>query len=120
MRTRGRSRTRALTGTLFSALILLGAVAIGAWWTGVNVGGPASGPADQSVLTISAGDGWTAIPAAPEGLSVSSDGPFRLRVDGAVYSLAGGRTVRVPADTSAALRVVRGPHTATARALGTR
>jgi hypothetical protein len=67
---------------------------------------------------------WTSVAEPGAGgataVLVSADGPFRMRVDGTVYTLDGGRSVRVPvkASTLLELKALGGPVTASITRLG--
>lgn len=105
-----RSVARGIAGTLVSALLLIAAVGAGVWWTGRGVELPSAiGLGQAEAITVEATDGWTALPSYESGMMVMADGPFRLRVAGKVYTLEGGRPVRVPPATDAAIRIVRSP-----------
>ncbi|MBJ3777409.1 hypothetical protein [Acuticoccus mangrovi] len=116
---RRRSKTGSLAGTLMLALLLLGVAGAGAWWldvTGaVDLGitrrlvAPLQRQAE--VTEVRAEDGWLRIPAATGTRVIGADGPFRVRIDGAVYTIEGGREVRVPVTeaTNLSVRVVQSP-----------
>lgn len=111
-----RSMARKLGGTLFSAILLFGIVAGVGWWLNDRgmFSAPGAGPAADAVV-VEAEDGWVDLPTGDGALVVEADGPFRLRVSGKVYSLSGDRPVQVPARVAAAVRIVRGPASATVR-----
>ncbi|WMS41241.1 hypothetical protein RDV64_14255 [Acuticoccus sp. MNP-M23] len=114
---RRRARSRSLAGTLLVALILIGAVAAGAWWVGDKVGVTPAGGGSAVELSAGVDDGWVSLPTADQAFQVDADGPFRMRIDGEVYALSGGRPVRVPSGADAALKVPRGTHRAVARSV---
>jgi hypothetical protein len=104
---RRRSKSGSLALTIVTAILLLGAAAGGALWldlsgrTNLGILGeslpPALDPPPEDI-TVTAAEGWVAVPPAEGAVAVTADGPFRVRVDGAVYSLGAGRTMRVPLD----------------------
>ncbi|GAB5375395.1 MAG: hypothetical protein AcusKO_18570 [Acuticoccus sp.] len=111
---RRRSWAKSLAGTLTSAILILGLVAGGAFLFQHRdllraIGGGGSAPAQ----TVALDDGWVTLSVDERPLTVSADGPFRLRVSGKVYSLPAGQAIKVPPDVEAAVRVVRGTTTAT-------
>ena len=114
---RRRARSRSLAGTLLVALVLIGGVAGGVWWVGQKVGVPVGGTPAIVEVTAVADDGWVSLPTEEQAFVVSAGGPFRMRVDGKVYTFTGGRPVRVPSGATASLKVPRGDHQAVARAV---
>ncbi|MEM7693280.1 MAG: hypothetical protein AAF318_02430 [Pseudomonadota bacterium] len=108
-----RSKARGLAGTVLSALILIAGLAVISQYAGPRVGLPPV--IERPPVTVNATDGWVTLPATEAGFVVNADGPFRLRIDGEVFTLAADQTVRVPGGQNASLRVVRAPATATAR-----
>lgn len=113
VRTRRRSKVRGLAGTFFMGVLLVSAVGGGAWYFGDKVGAPLGGRAPALALSVSAEDGWVPLPREEGGLLIQADGPFRLRVNGDVYTLDGAKPVQVPAEVIAAMRIVRSPTVAT-------
>lgn len=108
-RTRGRRRSKSgsLALTLVMALLLLGGAGAGALWLDLSgrldlgiVGDriPAALRPLPRDITVTAGEGWVDVPAGEGTVSVTADGPFRVRLDGLVYSLEGGRTLAIPMD----------------------
>jgi hypothetical protein len=123
---RRRSKSGSLALTMFVALLLIGAAGGGALWLDL------SGRLDLGILeerltevlratpqdmTVTAADGWVAVPQAEGPVTVTADGPFRVRIDGDVYSLEAGRTLRVPMGegTRVEVRAVSAPTVATIR-----
>ncbi len=105
-----RGWMRGIGGTLMSALVLIAIVAGTVWWLNARDALPSRALGD---FKVESADGWVSLPTEGRALVVSANGPFRLRVAGRVYSLDGNRAVQVPADASAAVRIVRAPTTAT-------
>lgn len=105
-----RGWMRGLGGTLVSAIVLIAIVAGTIWWLNARDALPSRALSD---FNVELADGWVSLPTEGRALVVSADGPFRLRVAGRVYSLDGNRAIQVPADASAAVRIVREPTTAT-------
>ncbi|MCF3936500.1 hypothetical protein L1787_24215 [Acuticoccus sp. M5D2P5] len=114
-----RSKAKSLTSTAIFALILIVVVGGVAWWldrTGVanfglreriasTVGG------GQSRLEVLAGDGWVNVPQSTGTVVVSADGPYRVRLNGEVFSLGSGEALQVPMGetTQLSVRAVRAP-----------
>lgn len=116
-RPRRRSRARALGGTMVSALVLIGAVLAGAYLYGDRLAGPLLDRVRSDALSVTASDGWVSLPSDDKELVVTADGPFRLRVDGEVYTLTGAQAVRIPPQSAASLRIIRAPTSATVQEL---
>ena len=109
-----RTMAKGLGRTLVVALVLIAAVGAGVWWTSQQVNVPAAiGLAGPSATTVGAADGWVTLPTSDTGLTVTADGPFRLRVAGKVYTLDGSQPVRVPPGVATSVRIVRSPTSAT-------
>ncbi|MEM8552289.1 MAG: hypothetical protein AAGF45_07885 [Pseudomonadota bacterium] len=106
---RRRSKARSLAGTFVLGVFLAATVTGVAWYLGDRVGAPLGGRAPALALSVSAEDGWVSLPREEGGLLIEADGPFRLRVNGDVYTLDGAKPVRVPAEVIAAVRIVRPP-----------
>lgn len=121
---RRRSKARNLAGTLALALILLLiAGGVGLWFAGQQ---RPAGPDGEfaralgSVTEVSSADGWVVLPKAGTPLVLSGTGPFRVRVDGTVYSMDGSRAVRLDRgpDSSVAVRAIRPEDPVTVRGAG--
>lgn len=130
---RPRRRKGARAGWIVFVLVLLAIGAgllYGAYW--VDKQGIAdllrSAPIQIGRLgeaeTIEVPGEWTTVPDPAAGsataLLVKGSGPFRMRVDGTVYTLDGGRGVRVPVkeSTLVELKALDGPVTAEVTRLG--
>ncbi|WP_108663320.1 hypothetical protein [Acuticoccus kandeliae] len=115
-----RSKRRSLTGTAMLALVMIVVVGAGAWWvdrTGIAdlglrgriASGISSGPQG---IEVRAADGWVSVPGGVGTMVVSADGPFRVRLNGEVYTVDGTQqALQVPVTdtTSLSVRVVREP-----------
>lgn len=66
-------------------------------------------------LSITAEDGWVAVPAEPGAVIISADGTYRVRLDGKVFTGGPEQRLRVPitTGTSLSVRSVRAPTVAT-------
>lgn len=112
---RRRSKASALSGTLTLAIVLLIAVFGAALFLDppLRSAPPGDGGDFARALgtptLVSREDGWVTIPEGAQSLSLSAQGPFRVRVDSRVYSLPPGETLTVARDqgTSVAVRAVQ-------------
>ena len=107
-----RRGAKTIFGTFVSAMVLIAIIAGTIWWLNARGALPT---ASVNTFTVEESDGWMSLPTEDRALVVEADGPFRLRVSGRVYSLPGDRAVQIPANAEAAVRIVRGPTTATVR-----
>ena len=109
-----RSKAGTLTTTIVVALLLIGVAGGSAVWLDL------SGTADLGIvrerlpaalrpaaadLSVSAADGWVSVPAGAAPVAVTADGPFRVRIDGLVYSVDAGRTLRIPREETTRVQV---------------
>lgn len=99
---------RRLSGTIASALILMGVIGVGYYALEERIkAGPLS--AAQRPFVVEAVGEWVVLNPSQNARVLSPDGAFRLRVGGRVYTLDGTRKVRVPADADAAIFVISAP-----------
>ncbi|WP_040400865.1 hypothetical protein [Amorphus coralli] len=130
---RERRRKGARAGWIVFVVVLLAlgaGLVYGAYW--VDKQGIAdllrAGPIQVSRLgeaeTLEVPGEWTSVPDPNAGnaiaLLVDASGPFRMRVDGTVYTLTGAEAVRVPVKdgTLVELKALEGPVTAEVTRLG--
>jgi hypothetical protein len=117
---RRRSKSGSLALTTLAALVLMVSVGGAAWYAdtrGLADLGIVRNPLPVTLsmpridMTVSAADGWVEVPSGSGTVVVSADGPYRVRLDGVVYSLDGGRRLRVPMEpqTQLSVRAVREP-----------
>jgi len=110
-----RNRSSAMAGTILTGLLVIVAAAAGYWYLGNRLPTAAIGVAAPAALSVGADDGWVRLPSSDGPLVVTADGPFRVRVDGDVYTVDGARSVRIPQGSRASVRVVRAPSRAEVR-----
>lgn len=113
---RRRNKAWSLVSTTLLAVGVLVAIAGAGLWMDrnriVDLGLTGrSGPTPGAPLSIEADAGWVAVPATAGTVAISADGPYRIRLDGVVYTLDRGQTLRVPVTegVSLAVRTVRAP-----------
>lgn len=126
-----RRRARSLVGRLIRiavmVLIIIGIIRAGEWWMrnnnlpdlGLDPAATSSGLANLAAhgdsTIVEAGGDWVPVlrDAADDtrGALIEANGPFRLRVDGRVYTLEGGRPVRLSlgSDSTVEVKAVRPP-----------
>lgn len=111
VRRRARSFVARLTRIAAMILIIIGIIGAGQWWMrnnnlpdlglepGATSGSVANLAAHGGGTLVEVGAGWEPVlrdaAEATRGALIEADGPFRLRVDGAVYTIEAGRPVRV-------------------------
>lgn len=107
-----RSKAGALSGTLVLAVLFV--VAAGAGYVFLKGEDSADDPPEFAralgvPTEVSASDGWVTIPRTAQSLALTGTGPFRIRLDGIVYTVDAGRTVRLDraGASSVAVRAVR-------------
>lgn len=102
---RRRSKAGSLAMTITVALVLLGAAGSAAVWLDLSGNAslgivrdrlPATLRPAPTEVSVTAAEGWVTVPAGEGALTVTADGPFRVRIDGVVYSVDAGRRLRVP------------------------
>lgn len=127
---RRRSGRGGWIALLLVLLVVAGGVAYAAYWvdkTGLadllrNPSREISSLGEAAQVAVPAE--WTSVPEPGAGgavaVLVSADGPFRMRVDGTVYTLDAGTAVRVPvkASTLLELKALGSPVTASVTRMG--
>jgi hypothetical protein len=117
---RRRSKSGSLVVTTLVAIVLMVSAAGVAWYADLRGHvdlGIARTPLPVALslpdvnMAVSAEEGWVEVPASSGTVEVTANGPFRVRLDGAVYTLPGGRILKVPmaTETELAVRAVRPP-----------
>lgn len=113
-----RSKSRSLAATLLIGALALAATGAAGWYidsrgiADLGISQRLSGSIGRPApITVRAEDGWRDIPAEDGAVTITADGTFRIRLDGAVYTRTGERAIRVDTneDTSLAVRTVRAP-----------
>ena len=111
---RRRSKATSLALTLVMAFIVLGAGGAAGFLLDLSgrfdlglvksrVADAVSRPPGE--VRVSAEEGWVGVPLDGQAVTVTADGPFRVRFDGTVYTLEDGRTMRIPAVSGATVQV---------------
>ncbi|MEM8854444.1 MAG: hypothetical protein AAGD34_12150 [Pseudomonadota bacterium] len=110
---RSRNVAAGLTGTAFSGLVVLLVIGAGVWWLETNdhadfgIFQRIAAPLQQapSPMLVRAEDDWVTIPPETSDVRVNATGPFRVRIDGTVFTVDGGQAVRLPLSQGAPVAV---------------
>lgn len=115
--TRSRNVAAGVTGTAFSGLVVLLLIGAGVWWLETNdhanfgIFERIAAPLQQapSPIFVRAEDDWVTIPPETSDVRVNATGPFRVRIDGTVFTVDGGQSVRLPlsAGSQVAVKAIR-------------
>lgn len=105
---RRRSKADALTGTFLAGLVVVAGAFAASIFAPDGDEGADTGQFARALgvpTVIAHGEGWVNIPSGNEPLSLSAQGPFRVRVGGTVYTIEGGKTLSLSREDSTAIAV---------------